>query len=177
MELESLLSRITEEGESSAFDELYYLLSDKLFRYVLSRIRDRDKSKDILQDIFVDLWKSLQRFSYKSDAQFYGFVFTITKRKISRFIEDEKKRSYISIDMQENLFEEDSPVYVDDNTELIKNCVDILKEKYADIIILRYWSGLSFGEISKMLGINEEAARVRHHRALSMLRVIYEKHG
>lgn len=171
--LKSLLSRVVEAKDSEAFDELYYLLQDQLFRYIVSRLRDRDKSKDVLQDVFVDLWKALQRFSYKSDAQFYGFVFMITKRKIVRAIELEKKNAHISIDEQKHFDTVDENFSLGGDMDTIKNTVESLKEKYRDVLILRYWSHLSFSEIGVLVGAKEDAVRVRHHRALDMLKNLY----
>jgi RNA polymerase sigma-70 factor (ECF subfamily) len=172
IDLKPLLARITENNDGDAFDELYFLLEDQLFRFIVSRIRDRARAKDILQDVFVDIWKSLQSFSYRSDAEFYGLIFLITKRKIIRYIEIEKKND--TLDLEENLDIEELEDGVD--RTFILEAVKSLKDKYREVVELRYWSGLSFREIGEMVGAKEESVRVRHHRALKMLGKYYKKY-
>jgi len=48
--------------------------------------------------------------------------------------------------------------------------VDSLSPKYREVVRLRYWSGLTFGEIAAVLNTNEGTVKVRHHRAIEKLR-------
>ena len=172
VDLKPLLARISVDKDRGAFDELYFLLEDQLFRFIVSRVRDRVRAKDILQDVLVDIWKAMQSFSYKSDAQFYGLVFLITKRKIIRHIETEKRNAYVLLEDNQDYAEEEEktdPVFI---LEAVKS----LKDKYREVVELRYWSRLSFREIGNMVGSKEEAVRARHHRALKMLNNYYKKH-
>ena len=75
-----VLLRAAQGGDDGAFSVLYARLNQQLYRFIYSRIRDKEQTKDILQDIFVDLWKGLRGFSYISDEKYYAFVFLITKR-------------------------------------------------------------------------------------------------
>jgi RNA polymerase sigma factor (sigma-70 family) len=155
------------EGDEYAFHLLYERLSDPLFKYVLSRTKDRDDALDILQDIFVDLWKALENFSYESEGEFYGFVFTITKRKLGKHYKQKRPTELFD----ENILEhsESRDVELADDIRVLMEAVSKLKDTYRTVIELRYWSGLTFGEIGKLLQEKETTVKVRHHRALKML--------
>ena len=61
---------------------------------------------------------------------------------------------------------------VEDHHDLLVNIV-LLRKKYQEVLRLRYWSGLSYQEISKVLGVTEVTAKVWHHRAIESLKKIF----
>ncbi|MCK5027470.1 MAG: sigma-70 family RNA polymerase sigma factor [Candidatus Pacebacteria bacterium] len=161
-------------GDEHAFHLLYERINDSLFKYILSRTKHRDDAIDILQEVFIDLWKAFETFTYSSDGQFYGFVFIVTKRKLGKHY----KTKRVTIELDENALEHSYRIDVEkiDDTRVLMNAVELLTEKYRTVVELRYWSGLTFGEIGKLLGDKETTVKVRHHRALKMLETILQEH-
>lgn len=167
---ELVLSSIS--GDEYAFHLLFERLHDPLFKYILSRTKDRDEALDLLQDVFIDLWSGIDRFVYSSDGQFYGFVFTITKRKLGKHYKS--KRTHELFD--ENILEHSTGTNEEhrDDVRVLMQAIGELKDGYRTVIELRYWSGLTFGEIGKLLEEKETTVKVRHHRALKMLEGILQ---
>ncbi len=164
------LIALSKKGDEGAFRAIYNTLSRPLFSFLLARVPSREDAKDILQEIFLDVWNALPRFSYSSEKEFYGFVYTIAKRKISRFY-----RSRINV-------VEYSDWYIQDNYEIevedyraIQEAIESLQPSYQELLHLRYWSDLPFKEIASLLQISENAAKVRHHRAIKALIPLLEK--
>lgn len=174
--LKVLLERISESKDGNAFDELYMRLQGQLFRYISSRVYDREAAKEVLHDVFVDLWQALQRFSYAGDEPFYGFVFTITKRKIYHHRKIATKHSHDDLeDVPEGVHATQDNIELSDDMRRLKELIPKLKESYRDVLELRYMSGLSFREIAFFTGCSEKNARVRHHRGLAKLKELYTK--
>jgi RNA polymerase sigma-70 factor (ECF subfamily) len=169
-----------QRGEHDAFRVLFDRLHDRMFTYAVSHTGDRDRAMDIVQETFVDLWKQLPRFQYRSDDEFLGFVFLVLKRKLARHYAMSRREPYSLDERPESLGGEDSvlerSVEHEDHRWLL-SCVDALSERSREVIVLRHWSGFSFAEIAKILGITETAARVRHHRATAELRVRMKSMG
>lgn len=155
-------------GETVSFKHLTEFLEHKLFAYIHSRSRTRDDALDTLQNTLVLLWQSLRRFEYRSDEAFYRFVFTIAKREIGR-----SHRRIDSTSLEE-LPELADTVTVTDTYDRIAvtQALQQLDNRSRDILVLRHWSGFSLKEIAKLLSMQEEAVRVRHHRALAKLRAL-----
>ena len=57
----------------------------------------------------------------------------------------------------------------EDYRHLLKQ-INMLSEKYQEVLRLRYWSGMKLSEVAEFLGIDEGTAKVRHFRALNELR-------
>jgi len=170
--LETLITRI-QSGDQEAFRMLYDSLADRLFGYVASRTSSRADALDVVQDIFIDLWTSLGRFDYRSDGHFYAFVFTIAKRKLYRHYKNGSHTESI-----DDLAPDEHPRVEADivDHDGMRGLVERLPEKYRDVIVLRYWSDMSFAEIADALGATEGNVKVRHHRALEKLRDLQNSH-
>jgi RNA polymerase sigma-70 factor (ECF subfamily) len=166
-----ILVKESQEGSQTAFQEIFEKLNNRLFAYVLSHTSNREESLDIVQDVFIELWKSLKNFQYRSDEAFYGFVFIIAKRKLYRH----HKSKRTNIPLSENEIDESYEIKVENYQYLLKS-INMLALKYQDILKLRYWSQMTFREISSVLNIKETTAKVWHHRAIKKLEVLLEKY-
>lgn len=170
----SLIERIR-TGDEIAFKELYESLSGRVFSYIIPRVSSRDEALDLLQDVFLDIWSARLRFSYVNDASVWGFVFTITRRKLAEHYGKRRKRSEISELPQEDRYDMDIDSLGDIHS--VERAMQDLSEKDRDILTLRYWSGLSFAEIAEMKKKTETSVRVQHHRAIARLGSILKHHG
>ncbi|QQR82356.1 RNA polymerase sigma factor [Candidatus Campbellbacteria bacterium] len=159
-------------GHEIAFRAIYEHLVDRIFSFVRPRARSRDEATDIVQDIFVDVWGAMPRFTYISDAHFYSFVFTIAKRRLIRHYKTHTHESLDDFEQYELPRIEADIVDPDGMQKLVNQ----LSEKYREVVTLRYFSGLSFAEIGDLLGTTETNAKVRHHRALKELRELMQKY-
>jgi len=168
-ELWKLIKEV-QNGNKEAFREIFERLSNKFFAYTFSRTSNRDDALDIVQETFIDLWEALKKFQYRSDESFYGFIFTITKRKLSRYYKSKNK----VVLLNEKSINENYEMRQEDHRHLLKH-INMLTSKYQDILKLRYWSDMTFGEISSVLNIKETTAKVWHHRALKQLKINLDK--
>lgn len=157
-------------GDRDAFRHVFDLASDKVFRYLMSQLQNREDAHDLLQETFIDLWKGLRKFRYQSDDEFWGFLFLIARRKVYAYRKIPNKTVLVDGDEFDALIPEelhDHPEYED--YRFLHRTLATLGAKSKEILTLRYWSDLSFAEIAVVAGISEGAAKVRHHRALREL--------
>jgi RNA polymerase sigma-70 factor (ECF subfamily) len=162
--LENLVKQ-AKNSDSTAFREIFEILQPRVFSYACSHVESREDAMDIVQEAFIDLWKGLKKFEYRTDEEFYGFSFLIVKKKIARFYK--KKKNIVSLEeteMDVGFTEEH-----EDHRFLLRH-ISELSEKYQEVLRLRYWGGMKLAEAAAVLGIDESAAKVRHHRALEQLR-------
>ena len=59
----------------------------------------------------------------------------------------------------------------------VLHVVQMLSADDKDLLAMRYWEGFSFAEIGAVLGITEEAARMRQARALKRFKDLWAKLG
>lgn len=158
-------------GSREDFARLYELSSDKVFRFLLGQLRDRESALDTLQEVYIDLWKQLPKFQYRGEGEWWGFIFTIARRKVYK-ARRERERANIAVPNEtlEFLHESGTPfTLIDGDERVLHNALAKLSTLSREILDLRYWSELSYKEISLALGTTEGAAKVRHHRAIKEL--------
>jgi RNA polymerase sigma-70 factor (ECF subfamily) len=163
MDLEKIIKR-AKDGDAG-FRELYDGTFDRVYAYVLARTHSKFDTSEICQDIYVSLWKSLQRFEYISPAHFWGFLWTVVRRELIRA--RAKIKTTVSL---EDIYDiPDEPEHHEDYRYLLES-LEFLKERQRLVLELRYFSDLTFSEVAQMLGISESNAKVLHHRAIEALK-------
>jgi len=166
-----VLIKESARGNRETFRVLFEHLQDRLFRYSLSRVTSREDALDVVQESFVDLWRALSRFRYRSEEEFYGFVFTIVKRRLVKYYR--ARRNSVPLDdtfIDENFF------LPREDYRYLNQWITHLKPVHQEILRLRYWSDLSFKDIAVTLAMSEGAAKVSHHRALKKLTFFAQQH-
>lgn len=161
-------------GDHEAFHTLYEHMVDRIFRYVHARVRSSEIATDLTQDIFVALWKALPRFTYHSREQFYAYVFIITKRTLAKQYQEES-RAPETVD-GDRIPDSNAIMPGGSEEDLLSRALLLLDEKTREIMILHHWSRYTFGEIATLLGMQETAVRVRHHRGIETLRTYMDTH-
>lgn len=164
----------SKDGNSDAYREIFDHLNNRLFVYALAHTSSRDDALDLVQDTFIDLWNALKNFQYKSNEGFYGYVFIIVKRKLAKYYGANKK-NVVSLDrLSEKDLGDHYEMEHEDSRYLLRE-LNKLAVHYSELLKLRYWSGMTFGEIALVLNIKETTAKVRHHRALQILKINLDK--
>jgi len=160
-------------GNKEAFKEIFEHLNNRLFSYAFAHTSNRDDALDLTQDTFIDIWNGLKKLEYKSDEEFYAYVFVILKRKLFHHHKNNSKFKTVSLeDIHTNQGYE---MKINNEHNLLKH-INSLGEKYREVLKLRYWSDMKLKDIAVVLQTTENTAKVWHHRALNELRNNLEKY-
>lgn len=156
----------SKKGDTRAFQELSRHFDDRVLAYLSARLRSRDDALDLLQHVLIDLWKGIKEFRYSSDPEFFGFVFLIARRRLYRSWGEDESLSLDEVPESEYL---DTTPTTEGLATDIEEALHALDKVAQEIVSLKHWSRYSFKEIGEMLGMEEGAIRVRHHRAMKRL--------
>ena len=83
MPLDTKIIKRFKAGDAEAFDAIYRNYSKKMFHFALGLVKDQDTSKDLVQEVFVNIWE--KRDQVDPDLNFDNYVFTITYNSIRKF--------------------------------------------------------------------------------------------
>lgn len=153
---------------------LYDTYVDDIFRYIMFRIRNKEKALDMTQDVFFKMWQSYVSKDKQIDypkALLYKIAHNILVNSYAR----DKKHDSLD-DMSEDGFEiEDSSQRISLEIKDLNEVLEKLPDKYSDLIILRHIEGFSVKDIAEMHDLSENVVSVRLHRALEHLEKLYNK--
>jgi len=168
-----------QSGDDSAFEELYRSRVQAVFRYAKSIVRNPTVAEDVTAQTFLQAWKALARL--RQPERFDSWLFRIAHNVAI----SEVKRS----PQAANLDETPEPVEtsrLNDPESLVDLKFDVaavregllgLPEHLREILILRFFSGLSHEEVGRQVGKTAQNVRVMQFRALKRLRAELEESG
>jgi len=129
----------------------------KLKNYIL-RISNisPDEADDILQDIFIVVYQNLN--SFNQELSFSSWIYRIAHNNVINHWKKNKKNQTLSIEQNkffiETIFNENSvKIEIENNLiqEEIQMAFNALDEKYKEVLILKFWEGKDYKEISDIL--------------------------
>lgn len=165
-ELVSLMA----DGKEDAFSELYSRYWKKLYNEAYKRLGDIERSKDVIQDVFVQFWlkhdkqEVLNIFAYLRQAVRYQVILLYHQNKnMANFSLPLEILSSETVDIESVFFARELQEYVNAWMEL-------LPERRREIFRMRYIDDLTTKEISDRLGISQKTVQKTLLVALSGLR-------
>ncbi len=167
---------MSKEEQKKQFLEWYEEYADDLFRYCIFKTGDRESALEIVQNVFVRLWQTLQKGQDLDNAR--AFLYASARNSV---IDGYRKKKAVSLDaLDEAGFEAPSEPGMSETDKIdasrILKIAESLEEKYREVIILRFVNDLSVTEIAELLGEKENNISVRIHRALDQLKKRYVSH-
>lgn len=152
------------------FTPLYELYFGDIFRFLLRRCPDRDRCNDLVQDTFLKAMLALPRYQDRG-LPFRAWLLRIALNEL-RMHWRKKKETVIDLSFQQvkGLSEEFELKLDEDDMQRLARALSRLDEARAQLIHLRFMDGLSYQEVGEVLGIGEDAAKMRTHRTLNALR-------
>ena len=168
-----LIQMLGEEKAKSdlAFKILYDKYASRLHAYCLRILGNREQAEDIFQETFVRFYQNAKAEKLR-DGSIAGFLIVIARNLCLNHKRDKKS----SVE-----FSEFHSLLIDDNNEskeeahkLITMALDLLSFEFKEPLVLRLYDGLSYEEISGIIGISNENARKRVFRAKQKIKEILE---
>lgn len=147
------------DGSESAFDLIYERYWKKLYNEAYKRLNDSSDSEEIVQDVFIDLWKKRQvrqidnlRGYLLGAVRYQVFAVYHKRRNLPAF---EEPLDYMALSNDAA----DSDYLREELIAGIHLWLETLPEKRREIFRLRYLEGLSTLEIARALDISRKTVQ------------------
>jgi RNA polymerase sigma-70 factor, ECF subfamily len=158
------------KADPQRFAPLYERYFPEIFRFLLRRAQDQELTADLTQQTFLKAMLSLDRYQDKG-FPFKAWLYRIALNEIRMYW---RRKKEVVMDMGQHeawAIAEEVGVGADaGDLQRLAKALSRLDERKARLIELRYMDGLGFAEIGAVLGIREDAAKMRTHRVLNLLR-------
>lgn len=172
-------------GNRSAISQLIERHSRRVLDYIKMMVKDGDVAKDIMQETFIKAVRVIDSGRYTDNGKFLSWILRIAHNQvIDRFRAQKQNRTVNesdagydllgSIRIAENSVEDDMiSAQIDAD---LRRLVDRLPDEQREVVMLRYYSGLSFKEIAEQtdVSINTALGRMRY-ALINLRRMIKEK--
>lgn len=166
------------QADSRLFETLYKRYHEPIFRFIYQRVSDKEDAFDITSQVFLKALTNLAKYQYRA-VPFSSWLFRIAFSEINQAFRNNKFGHTVNVDAPaaRRLAGEVEEDLVENYEKWIPLLLNKLDEDDVHMIEMRFFENRSFKEIGEILGITENNAKVRGHRALEKLRTVYKKYA
>lgn len=165
------------EGDSFAFEVLFYKYRNKVKGFAVKIIPSKIDFEEIVQEVFVKVW--INKESINPEKDFQSYLFSIAKNLILDHLKSavNRKLYFIGEHFQQDLFIEDNPesLLIDAAEEKLQKLIMEIPERRREIFLLSRFEGLSYRQIAEKLNISENTVDSQIRNALAFLRKEFHK--
>jgi RNA polymerase sigma-70 factor (ECF subfamily) len=172
-----------QRGDRAAFDRLVRLYDQHVLRLVMKVVQSPEEAKDLYQDVFLKVYRSLGRFRFESrfSTWLYRIVMNVCFDHLRRQKSHEEVQAPASDDSQAEYFQsvpDEKPVRDPERalrsseiSERIQRALEGLGPRERMVFELRHFQGMKLRAIGELCGTSEETAKNSLFRATRKLRL------
>jgi len=171
---------IAKFAEESTREEAFRLLlkkyQQKIYWHVRRMVIDHDDADDVVQDIFVKVWKNLGNF--REDSQLYTWLYRIATNECITFLNKKKQKQNVSLDADTTAYLAetlaDGNYFNGDKAQMkLQQALLTLPEKQKLVFNMKYFEDMKYEEISEVLGTSVGALKASYHLAVKKIEAFF----
>ena len=172
-----VLLKDAQRGAPAAYDRLYNLYADRIFRYLYARLGQREAAEDLTADVFVRLIQVLPRFRVNAErpvASFSAWLYRIAGNLLTDNYRRERHRQHVDIADQIQLAgsgpSPDQHASAAEEGQLVIQALAELGPEQQAVVLYRFAEQYSTQQVADLMGKTTGAVKALQHRALISLR-------
>ncbi len=164
-------------GEERAFSELVERYQVRLLNFIYRTIGDREKAEDLVQEVFIRVYRHLHRFD--RSKKFSTWVYTIASNLAKNELRNRSRNPLVLFKtITKNWQDDERPLQFEDTgnrpddlfrkrdmREKVEEAVERLPEHHRNVFVLRELEGKSYEEIAEITHTNLGTVKSRLNRA------------
>ena len=174
-------------GEERAFTELVERYQTRLLNFIYRTIGDRDRAEDLVQEVFIRVYRHLHRFD--RSKKFSTWAYTIASNLAKNELRNRSRNPLVLFQAMRGTSDEgeERPIEFEDATsrpddmyrkrhlqELVEGTVSKLPEHHREVFVLREIEGKSYEEIAEITHCTLGTVKSRLNRARTAFAAIIE---
>jgi RNA polymerase sigma-70 factor (ECF subfamily) len=175
------VQRLIARGEyRSALEGLVRGYQRVIVRYCVTMLGDTGHGEEVAQEVFLGAYAAMPRF--RREASLRTWLLAIARKQCLKALRDRRRRRQLEADRRQEMARgahRAPPETSEENPEILRQRVrlglDRLSSAERTVLLLRYETGVSVGQMAHLLGRSEASVRRQLARALAQLRIVLEE--
>ncbi len=162
-------------GDRSAFNDLYSMVEHRVFGLVVAVLRDHEQSREVVQEVFLQLWQQAERFDGTRGNGEAWILHLAHSRAVDRVrlcqtssVRDARYAALGHVPDTDTVIWD---VMVRDQQATVRSALARLTPGQRESIVLAYYSGMTTQEISEHIGVKRATVKTRIRDGLRKLHV------
>lgn len=164
-----LMERVA-TGDEEAFAELYRMLEPRVYRFILSKLNDSFEAADILNEVFMEVWRSADRYQGRSKPT--TWIFGIAYHKVMdryRKNKPEDLTDPAELEATDESADQATVLAAFEESVHLRACLDELKPAQRAVVELAFFEDLAYREIAEIVDSPEGTVKTRIFHAKEAL--------
>ncbi len=158
------------QNNEEDFNEIYFEHKN-LVRNVIYRIVGGNSLDDLVQETFVQVWKSLSDFKHQSSIK--TWIYKIAVNQALMYL---RKKDVLNLTPDDQFeFPVNDQIFDIENKDMANVGLSNIKTEFKVVLVLFYYEGLSIEEISSVLEIPTGTVKSRLHQAKNEFAKVFKK--
>ena len=173
-------------GDKGAISQLIERHSRRVREYIRMMVKDGDVADDIFQETFIKAVRVIDQGRYTDNGKFLSWILRIAHNQVIDHFRSLKQQKQVNeSDAGYNVLGtlrfaeqtvEDEMVSAQISAD-VRRLVELLPDEQREVVMLRYYSGLSFKEIAEQTNVSINTALGRMRYALINLRKLIKENN
>jgi RNA polymerase sigma factor (sigma-70 family) len=160
-----------EDTRNYAFNLLVREYQKRLYWHIRKILIDHDDTNDVLQNVFVKVWRNLSGF--KGESQLYTWLYRIATNESITFLNQKKKRAGVPLDEASSFLgvslQSDTYFKGDEIQAKLQKAILTLPDKQRIVFNMKYFDNMKYEEMSKVLETSVGALKASFHHAVKKI--------
>lgn len=155
-------------GDDDAFMKLVDRYSGRLLYYIRRLLEDADRSDDVLQDVWLAVYKKIH--TVRDASAFSVWLYRTARNRAFRLLKDESRYVFVEQYNESDFIDDDRDSLLFDDIDKLHRVLTTLPPEQKEVIVLRFFEEMNYQEISDIMGCSIGTVRSRIHYAKLALR-------
>lgn len=166
---------LTNQDLYQVFEKLFKDHYQALANYAFSILRSKEDAEDVVQDVFIKLWRNSPDVIHTPQVKFY--LLTAVKNGCISFLRKEAGRRIVQPDSLQLAASEESKDHTIDPAKLVGEAISLLPSQCAVIFKMSRFGKLTYAQIAQELGISVKTVENQVGKALRIMREYAKKNN
>ena len=160
-----------------AFQLLVKTYQQRLYWHIRKIVINHDDADDLMQNVFIKVWKSIDNF--REDSTLFTWLFRIATNESLSFLQQKKRRNMLSLDGNSDYlveaFESDAHFEGEALQKRLQLAVLQLPEKQRLVFNMKYYDEMKYEEMAEILKTSVGALKASYHHAVKKIEAHFEE--
>ena len=160
-----------------AFNAIVDSYSERLYWHIRRFLGSHDDTNDLLQDIFLKIWKGLP--SFRGDSHIFTWIYRIATNETMNHLRRNSEKAGLDVEVADAVLSgriDDDPYFNGDSLQReLHKAIRSLPEKQQLVFNLRYFDEMKYEDMAAVTGTSVGALKASYHHAYNKIREKLEK--